>query len=431
MKVLNWKLLSDKDKNACLQRPAQEDSQAIVMQAQKIIAQVQKGGDQALKQLSIQFDKVDLAGIQVSPAEFAATQNLNASVVTAINTAYQNIRSFHQAQLQPPIRVETQAGIICEKITRPIQKVGLYIPGGSAPLVSTTLMLGAPAQIAQCPQVVMCTPPNAQGNIDAHILYAAQLCGIKTIYKIGGAQAIAAMAYGTESVLKVDKLFGPGNAWVTAAKQIVAQDAKACSIDLPAGPSEVMVIADDKANPTFVAADLLSQAEHGPDSQVVLVCLSTEFAQNVQAQLQILLEKLSRKSIAEQSLAHSAMIVVEDLMEAVMIANHYAPEHLIIQTSDPRAILAHITCAGSIFLGAYAPESVGDYASGTNHVLPTYGYARNHSGLGLNDFLIHMSVQELTEAGLTALAPTVQTLAKIEGLDAHGLAVTLRIQESS
>lgn len=429
MKILTWSLLSDSEKQNALLRPSIRDNQSIAEKTQQIVNQVKQSGDGALAQLSVQLDGVALQTFKVSDSEFAAADTIDLAAKKAIQLAYENIVTFHRAQKQTPIRVETKPGVVCEKLWRPIQKVGLYIPGGTAPLVSTVLMLGGPAQVAENPVRILCTPPNRQGQINPHILYAAQLCQIDTIYKLGGAQAIAAMAYGTDSVLKVDKIFGPGNAWVTAAKQIVAQDANGASIDLPAGPSEVMVIADDTANPDFVAADLLSQAEHGEDSQVFLVCFSQTFAEAVQASIAKLLVQLSRKAIASAALEHSAAIVVDTIEVALTIANGYAPEHLIIQIKNPRDSLDKINCAGSIFLGPYTPESVGDYASGTNHVLPTYGYARNHSGLGVQDFMLHISVQELTPQGLQTIGPAVETLSAIEGLDAHGLAVTLRLQD--
>ncbi len=428
MKTFIWQALDMAQQQQCLARPALKNNADLQSQVQQIVNQVKQLGDQALKQFTKQFDGVEINQLALDTSSLKPMISPEAKL--AIDTAYHNIYAFHHAQIPHKIKVETTPGIVCEKITRPIQTVGLYIPGGSAPLISTTLMLGVPAQIADNTKRILCTPPNKQGEIDPHIIYAAQICGIATIYTLGGAQAIAAMAYGSESVLKVDKIFGPGNAWVTAAKQYVAQNA-GVAIDLPAGPSEVLVIADDEANPKFVAADLLSQAEHGPDSQVILICLSKTFAQTLQDELTKLLAQLPRREIATQALSHSALIIVDDLDKAITISNQYAPEHLIIQTQNARALLPKVNCAGSIFLGAYAPESVGDYASGTNHVLPTYGYARSYSGLNLNDFLLNISVQELTPKGLVSIGPSVETLAKLEGLDAHALAVTLRLQELS
>ncbi|MFA6037224.1 MAG: histidinol dehydrogenase [Legionellales bacterium] len=406
-----------------LTRPSVRDNKQIQQQVQLIIDQVKSSGDAALREFSLKFDQLDIS-------EFAYDTDVDVQISSeakqAIDTAYQNIYAFHQAQIHHNVRLETTLGVICEKITRPIQTVGLYIPGGSAPLISTALMLGVPAQIANNPHRVLCTP-----KLDPHIIYIAKLCGIKTIYQVGGAQAIAAMAYGTQTIPKVDKIFGPGNAYVTCAKQLVAQDPQGASIDLPAGPSEVLVIADDDAHPTYVAADLLSQAEHGPDSQVVLLCLSEIFLEKVKSEIEKILADLPRHEIAKSALSCSAFIVVENLNQAIEISNHYAPEHLIIQAKNPRDLLPNITRAGSIFLGSYAPESVGDYASGTNHVLPTYGYARSYSGLGLNDFMLHMSVQELTKQGLEKLGPCVEILANLEGLHAHALAVSVRLQDKS
>jgi histidinol dehydrogenase len=408
-----------------LTRPSVRDNQEINQQVKSIIQQVQQSGDLALRELTLKLDGIDLPIVARHDKAEISTK-----AKQAIDTAYHNINAFHKAQILSKIKVETTPGVICEKITRPIQSVGLYIPGGTAPLISTTLMLGVPAQIAGNPKKILCTPPNKLGQIDPHIIYAAQLCGIDTIYALGGAQAIAAMAYGTQTITKVDKIFGPGNAYVTAAKQYVAQDPNGAAIDLPAGPSEVLVIADDNANPTYVAADLLSQAEHGIDSQVILICLSQAFAESLQKELDRLLMKLPRLEIAKQSLSHSAIIIADDLNQAVEISNQYAPEHLIIQTDKARDLLSQVTRAGSVFLGAYAPESVGDYASGTNHVLPTYGYARNHSGLNLNDYMLHMSVQELTKQGLQSIGPHVEVLAELEGLQAHALAVKVRLQDN-
>ncbi len=343
----------------------------------------------------------------------------------ALEQAYNNISKFHKAQKAQPIKVETMPGVVCEQVTRPINKVGLYIPGGSAPLPSTVLMLGVPAQIAGCRKVVLCSPP----PIADEILYVAKLCNIDEVYNLGGGQAIAAMAYGTETVTKVDKIFGPGNAYVTEAKRQVSNDFRGAAIDMPAGPSEVLVIADETADANFIAADLLSQAEHGPDSQVVLVTPSPVLADQVTDAVQKQLKVLSRASIAEKALASSLIIIAESLTQAVSISNYYGPEHLIVQTRNPRELVPLLDNAGSIFLGDWSPESVGDYASGTNHVLPTYGYTRTYSSLGLADFSKRMTVQELTADGLQLLAPTVVTMAEAEGLDAHKRAVTIRVEK--
>ena len=347
-----------------------------------------------------------------------------------MQVAIDNVSKFQSAQLADAVRVETVTGVLCERISRPVQAVGLYVPAGSAPLPSTAIMLAVPARIAGCPVRILCTPPTAEGRADPAVVIAAQMCGIEDIFKVGGAQAIAALAYGTETIPKVDKIFGPGNAWVTAAKNVVSSDPAGAAQDMPAGPSEVMVIADATANPEFVAYDLLSQAEHGPDSQAILVCTDAGLAEAVDRAIERALPKLSRRAIIEDSLQHGAFIVVTDTAEAVRVANQYASEHLIIQIINPRQIIDSIKNAGSIFIGPWAPESVGDYCSGTNHVLPTYGYARNYSGLSVADFQKQLTVQELTRDGLIELAPTVRTLAQLEGLDAHAQAVAVRLEST-
>ncbi|MCV6604495.1 MAG: histidinol dehydrogenase, partial [Porticoccaceae bacterium] len=362
-----------------------------------------------------------------SDAVEAAAQRLDDRVKQALQQAAANIRRFHEAQRPQPIRVETQPGVVCEQHSVAVDAVGLYIPGGSAPLPSTVLMLAIPAMLAGCRQVVLCSPP----PIADEILYAAQLCGVTRIAAVGGAQAIAAMAYGTDSIPAADKIFGPGNTFVTEAKRQVSNgnigESAGAAIDMPAGPSEVLVLADDSANPAFVAADLLSQAEHGPDSQVILATPSESLANAVASELAQQLAQLPRREIAAQSLANSRLIVADDLQQAIEVSNHYGPEHLIVQTADPRALLPQLCNAGSIFLGPWSPESVGDYASGTNHVLPTYGYTRNYSSLGLADFMKRYTVQELSADGLRQLGPTVATLADAEQLTAHGNAVRLRL----
>jgi histidinol dehydrogenase len=326
-----------------------------------------------------------------------------------------------------PLSLETMPGVRCERIIRPIDSVGVYVPAGSAPLPSAVIMLAVPARIAGCSRLVLCTPPGKDAKANAAVLVAAQLCGITEAFKVGGAQAIAALAYGTASIPKVDKIFGPGNAWVTAAKQLVANDPEGAACDMPAGPSEVMVIADDAARPEWVAADLLAQAEHDTRAQAILVTPSAELAARVAAEVAAQTITLSRRAILEKSLAASRCIVVPHLAAAVAVANDYAAEHLILQVREPRRWLAEIRNAGSIFLGEWSPEPMGDYCSGTNHVLPTYGYARAYSGLSVQDFVKRITVQELTPAGLRALAPTAVTLAQLEGLDAHASAVTRRL----
>ena len=429
MTPLVWKKLSPARRAAALERPAQTHRADIAATVARILAEVARDGDAALKRLTAKFDGAKLASLRVTEAEFAAAEAALAPAdQTALRTAYRNIRRFHAAQVAKPVRVETMRGIVCEKVTRPIARVGLYVPGGSAPLFSTALMLGVPAQLAGCPVRVLCTPPGRDGRVNPWILFAARLCGISDVFKVGGAQAIAAMATGTKTIPKCDKLFGPGNAFVTEAKLQVSRSAAGAAIDLPAGPSEVMVIADASADPAFVAADLLSQAEHGPDSQVVLVSLSRALLPRVAAAVEQQLADLPRAAIARRALAQSRFILAASPAEAAAIANAYAPEHLILQLAQPRRLLPQIATAGSVFVGPWTPESLGDYASGTNHVLPTYGWARSFSGLGLADFSRTMTVQEATPSGLAKLGPVVERLAAAENLAAHQRAVTLRLR---
>ncbi len=432
MNFLVWKKLSAARRAAALCRPAQSAQPAVAPTVRAIIAAVRRDGDAALRRFTKKFDGVTLDALRVTDKEFAAAEkSLTRADHAALRAAYLNIHTFHAAQRTPDLRLETQPGIVCEKLVRPIGCVGLYVPGGSAPLPSTALMLGVPSQIAGNPRRVLCTPPEKSGAINSWILCAARLCGLTEVYKVGGAQAIAALAYGTASIPKCDKLFGPGNAFVTAAKQQVAGAIGGVAIDLPAGPSEVLVIADPRANPSFVAADLLSQAEHGPDSQVVLVAFSKNFATRVQARLIKQLADLPRAAIARRVLAQSRIFIAANRAVAVAITNAYAPEHLILQVSHPRGLLADITTAGSVFLGDLTPESLGDYASGTNHVLPTYGWARAYSGLGLADFQRTMTVQSASAAGLKKLGPVVERLALAEGLAAHQRAVRVRLEKIS
>ncbi len=426
MKTVYWQQYSEQEQQQLLTRPAITDGAAIKAKVAQVINSVRETGDQALFELTEKFDQQTLKQLAITSKQIQqASERLSESMKQALNQAYDNIVLFHQAQKANPVIVETQPGVICEQITRPINAVGLYIPGGSAPLPSTVLMLGIPAQIAGCKQVVLCSPP----PISDEILYVAQLCNITIIFQIGGAQAIAAMAYGTESVPKVDKIFGPGNAYVTEAKRQVSNDFQGAAMDMPAGPSEVLVIADHSANPAFIAADLLSQAEHGPDSQVVLVTPDETIAQQTALEIEKQLAELSRSTIADKALTSSLLIVAQDIEQCIAISNQYGPEHLIVQTEDPRALLPKLDNAGSIFLGLWSPESVGDYASGTNHVLPTYGYTKTYSSLGLADFSKRMTVQQLSAEGLMALAPTVTTIADAEGLDAHKRAVTIRVEQ--
>jgi histidinol dehydrogenase len=432
MDFLVWKNLSPARRAAALRRPAQAAQPVVAAAVRAIIATVRRDGDAALRRFTRKFDGVALRALRVTEAEFAAAEkSLSRADKAALRTAYRNLHTFHAAQRPLPLRLETTPGVICEKTVRPIGRIGLYVPGGSAPLPSTALMLGVPSQLAGNPRRVLCTPPDRRGAVNPWILCAARLCGLTEVFKLGGAQAIAALAYGTASVPKCDKLFGPGNAFVTEAKQQVARDAAGAAIDLPAGPSEVLVIADHRATPGFVAADLLSQAEHGPDSQVMLVAFSENLAGRVSAALARQLATLPRAAIARRALARSRIFLAASRAEAVEIANAYAPEHLILQVAGPRAWLADITAAGSVFLGDWTPESLGDYASGTNHVLPTYGWARACSGLGLADFQRTMTVQTASRAGLRRLGPVVERLALAEGLAAHQRAVRLRLENPS
>ncbi|QPR27605.1 histidinol dehydrogenase [Edwardsiella hoshinae] len=422
--LIEWQACSPEQQQALLQRPAIEAAAQISADVSAILEEVRQDGDAALQRLSQRFDRVAPSRLQVTPQERdAAADVLPEALKRAMRQAADNIALFHRAQLPRAIEVETQPGVICRQLTRPLDTVGLYIPGGSAPLLSTVLMLGVPARVAACRRVILCSPP----PIDPAILYAASLCGISEIFQVGGAQAIAAMAYGSASIPRVDKIFGPGNAYVTEAKRQVSQQVQGVAIDMPAGPSEVLVIADEHANPRFIAADLLSQAEHGPDSQVILLTPDAVLAQRVADQLDCQFAQLPRAAIARQALAQSRLIVTGSLAECVAISNRYGPEHLIIQTRDAAEWVDSITSAGSVFLGDWSPESVGDYASGTNHVLPTYGYTATHSSLGVADFQKRMTVQQLSPAGLLALASTVEIMAQAERLDAHSNAVSLRV----
>jgi histidinol dehydrogenase len=432
MQVLDWKTSTPEARRAALARPAAEARADVHAQVAEIISRVRAGGDATLRGYTRQFGGAVIDELRVSPAEFmSARAKLSNSQVAALERAVENVTRFHEAQRSAPLSVETMPGVICERITRPVARVGLYVPAGSAPLPSTAIMLAVPAKVAGCPSRAIACPPDAEGRVHAAVLVAAQMCGIDTVYKMGGAQAIAALAFGTESVCKVDKIFGPGSTWVTAAKQIVAADPAGAAIDLPAGPSEVLVIADDSADPRFVAADLLAQAEHDTVAQVILVTTSQELARAVEREAASQAQALSRLKIVTESMRHSRAIVVADLDTAIAVSNEYAPEHLIIQARDARALLPRVECAGSVFLGAWSPESIGDYCSGTNHVLPTFGFARSYSGVSLHDFQKRITVQELSESGLRALGPTAIELANLEGLDAHGNAVRVRLDALS
>ncbi|EOI5271470.1 histidinol dehydrogenase [Campylobacter coli] len=425
MQIINFNELDEKQKQEVLKRPAIAAKDEISQIVSSIIKEVREKGDEALIEQAFKFDKAQISSIKVSEEELEnASSRLDKDLKEAILIAYENIKKFHEAQIPKEVAIETTKGVKCEVLTRPIEKVGLYIPGGLAPLFSTVLMLAIPAKIAQCEKIVLASP----AKINDATLFCAKLCGVDEIYQMGGAGAIAALAYGTKSVLKVDKIFGPGNAFVTEAKRQVSSDINGAAIDMQAGPSEVLVIADEKANVKFVASDLLSQAEHGADSQVILVCLSKEFAQNASDEVSRQLENLPRKELASKSIANSKIIIAKDLDEALLISNLYAPEHLIIQTQNPRELLDKVKHAGSVFLGELSPESMGDYASGTNHVLPTYGLTKTHSSLGLADFSKRMSVQELSKEGFLNLGKSVEILAANEHLDAHKNAVTFRLE---
>jgi len=427
--LLLWNQLTEAERAATLQRPGSALHAEVFASAQALIDRVRRGGDAALREITVELDDVPLDALAVSDAQLqSATDELPGAARAALDRAIANVRRFHAAQASAALAIETMPGVLCERHSVPLAAVGLYVPAGSAPLPSTAIMLGVPAQIAGCPVRVLCTPPRPDGRADPATLYVAQQCGIERIFKVGGAQAIAAMAYGTQAVPKTDKVFGPGNAWVTAAKLLVARDPQGAACDLPAGPSEVLVIADETARADFVAADLLAQAEHSPDAQAILVTTSSALARDVLSQIETQTTTLSRREIVRQSLASARFIVVSDLATALVVSNAYAPEHLILQVRDPRHWLAQVQAAGSVFLGAWSPEPMGDYCTGTNHVLPTGGAARCYSGLSVADFLRHLTVQELTPAGLDVLGPTAQTLAMLEGLDAHANAVSIRLK---
>jgi len=428
MQILDWSTLDAPGRRAALARPRLESAAEVEQLARSIIAEVRRDGDAALLAYAARFDRTQLDSVRVPPEEFDEAEDaLDAKQLAALDTAIDNVRRFHAAQLAAPLSLEVMPGVLCERLYRPIPAVGLYVPAGSAPLPSTVVMVAVPAALAGCPERVLCTPPAANGRANAAVLVAARRCGVSQVFKAGGAQAVAAMAYGTASVPKVDKIFGPGTALTTLAKQIVAADPAGAACDLPAGPSEVLVIADDCANPAFVAADLLAQAEHDVRAQALLVTDSAELAAAVAREFEGQRGRLSRQAILGKSAANCRIILVPDLSVALEVSNDYAPEHLIVQTREPRALLDGITSAGSVFLGPWSPESMGDYCSGTNHVLPTYGYARAYSGLSLVDFQKRMTVQELSGDGLRALGPVAETLATLEGLDAHARAVTLRL----
>ena len=412
-----------------VQRP-QLELDFLESSVRNILNRVKKSGDQAIRDLTLQFDKVSVNELEVTKEEIKeAREHISAELKKAIQAAAANITTFHSAQKREPIIIETMPGVKCWRKAVPITKVGIYIPGGTAPLFSTVLMLGVPATLAGCSEIILCTPPARDGKIHPAILFAAGLVGITRIFKVGGAQAIAAMTYGTETIPNVYKIFGPGNQYVTKAKQLITEEGVA--IDMPAGPSEVLVLADETCDPSFVAADLLSQAEHGEDSQVMLVLLDDSKLQAIREELDLQLNQLPRKAIAEKSLAHSRTVIFDNEALAIDFTNEYAPEHLIINTSNAEAVAEQIVNAGSVFIGNLSPEAVGDYASGTNHTLPTNGYARAYAGVSLESFLKYITYQQLSEGGIRNVGPIVQQLADAEALSAHGRAVSIRLESLS
>ncbi|URQ92491.1 MULTISPECIES: histidinol dehydrogenase [unclassified Pseudoalteromonas] len=427
--MFRWNEENQQAQQAVLTRPAVTASKEVEAICIDILNAVKTEGDAALLKMAKEFDKRETPRLLVPVEEInQAEQLLSSELKAAIETAYANVKRFHQAQLPKDIKLTTQPGVLCELKYQAIEAVGIYVPGGSAPLPSSVIMQGVLAQLSGAQTVVLTTPVKADETINPAILYAAKLCGIKTIVESGGAGAITAMAYGTESVPKVNKIFGPGNSFVTMAKQLVAQTIPGMAIDMPAGPSEVLVIADERANPEFIAADLLSQAEHGADSQVILLCNSERIIEKTQQALTEQLAKLSRKDTAEQALANSSLILVDSVEQAFAVSAEYGPEHLILQLADAQPYLSLVKNAGSVFVGDYTPESAGDYASGTNHVLPTYGYSATYSSLNLLDFFRTYTVQTISKNGLRELSKAILPLAAAEGLDAHANAVSIRLE---
>jgi histidinol dehydrogenase len=431
MKVYQWQDLSLAERASLLKRPALKDDVLLYGRVKNILKAVKEQGDGAVSAFSQEFDSVDEPR-RIRDGEFRlAEETVTADEKAWIDFAIEQVSAFHKPQRPEAIQVETRPGVVCRREFRPIENVGLYVPGGTAPLVSTVMMLAVPARIAGCPRVILATPPQkGEQLVDPRILYAAQKCGVKEVYGMGGAQAVAAMGYGTQTIKKVDKIFGPGNSYVTAAKSLLALDPSGAACDMPAGPSEVLVIGDEHANPAFIAADLLSQAEHDPESQVVLVSVCREIIERTLIEVNGQLATLPRRDIARKALENSFAIYSATIDEALAISNNYAPEHLIIQATDTESLVPKIKNAGSVFLGPYSPEAAGDYASGTNHVLPTYGFAKSTSGLGVEAFLKQITFQELTYEGLSALGETVIGLSGIESLAAHGRAVKIRLQKN-
>ena len=425
---IEWIALDEHARDRALARPRQLRDAAQIVAVRSILVDVRARGDAALKELCARFDRCELSDFIVSEEEFgAAAREVDANIVAAMQNAIARVSAFHAAQRPRDLRVDTAPGVRCEQVIRPIDRVGLYAPAGSAPLPSTVWMLAVPAKLAGCAEIVLATPPRADCRADPLILVAAKLCGVDRVVKLGGAQAIAAIAYGTATIPRCAKLFGPGNSWVTLAKLEVAADPDGAAIDMPAGPSEVLVIADDSADAEFVAADLLAQAEHGIDSQVLLVSPSARLLDAVETTLARQIATLPRRQIATAALAHARLVHVRDLDEAIGVSERYAPEHLIVATRDPRALLPQLGNAGSIFLGAWSPETVGDYCAGPNHVLPTLGFARAMGGVGIDSFLRRVNVQELSAEGLRAIGADASLLARAEGLEAHARAVDVRL----
>jgi len=427
---ISWAELDDGAQGRALARPSlarPHEIDGVATEVQGICAEVGQRGDGALFELTERFDGVRLESLRVADDEIAAAgAAIEAEDRACLTRAIKNIELFHRPQRPRSLEVETEPGVSCRRVSRPVERVGLYVPGGKAPLVSSLLMLAVPARLAGCRERIVCTPPGRDGRVNAIVLAAAELCEVTSVFKVGGAQAVAAMAYGTETIARVDKIFGPGNAYVAAAKQWVSSESGGAAIDLPAGPSEVLVVADESADPAFVAADLLSQAEHDETAQVLFVTPSTPFADRVERELARQLADLPRRAIAEKALSSARAIVVRDLAQAVEVSNAYAPEHLILNCEGADELVESVRHAGSVFVGPWSAEAFGDYASGTNHVLPTYGYARTFGGLTLESFSKTMTVQRLTEQGVEGLGPTVERLARLEGLEAHARAVELR-----
>jgi histidinol dehydrogenase len=428
MRILDWNSLDEAGRRDALARPGRGARSQVARLARDVIAQVRQGGDEALRLLTRRFDAVELRSFAVDPAEFEdARSRMSAGQIAALQHAIANVQRYHHAQEPRPLLLETETGVRCEQIIRPIQSVGLYVPAGTAPLPSAVIMLGVPARLAGCPTRILCTPPQKDGRVHPAVLTAAALCGIDQVFKVGGAQAIAALAFGTESIPRVDKIFGPGNAWVTAAKALVAADPEGCACDLPAGPSEVMIVADETARAEIVAADLLAQAEHDALAQAIVVTRSRTLAKALAAEIERQRPGLSRRTILDESLRNCRAILVPSLETAIDVVNTYAPEHLMLEVEEPRRWLQKVQSSGSIFLGSWSAETLGDYCSGPNHVLPTDGHARTSSGLSVRDFVKTIPVQEVSPAGLRALGPTAIALAELEGLPAHASAVRRRL----